>query len=186
MTDHSEAAKAAYPGDSGAAPGIQAWLSGARTGYDRGVADTLAQKLEAEREALARVLYEHATKDYAGFVPKWESAPEYLRGYTQQQADAILASGVIREAGKPVVNVEALAEAMQNASPAQLDHEGSTYKPMYLNWASRLTAPDGPLRDEREVKAEALEEAAKMYTADGGHVTDVMWLTDYIAEIRGV
>lgn len=146
MTEHSPEAIAAYPDVPGyEGQGITPDL---RTAFDRGRAVTLAATREALADAMLNEVGNSWTVSYAA-------------------ADAILAAGIIHEAGKPVVNVEALAAAMQNLSPAELDHEGGTYKPMYLGWVARLVAPGGPLRDEREVKAEALEEFVRSLEVHG-------------------
>jgi len=183
MNEHSPEAIAAYPDDGNHLDNIEEYCGRERTAFDRGREVTLA----ATREALADVI--------DGYLETRRG--DDLVNHGETIVDAILAAGIIQEAGKPVVNVEMLAAALfldaMNWARGRRVFEGINYRwatvpdetrEAWLASAAALTAPDGPLRSEREVKAEALGEAVKSYTDDGGHITDVWWLDDRAGEIR--
>jgi hypothetical protein len=167
MTEHSPEAMAAYP-DANPFDALSTSMTGIqRTALDRGIAIERERKLTTTREAIARVIGEFVTHHPILSLdgPNGE--------YWLREADAIFAAGILTEPGKPVVNVGELANiAAESCSNS--------------DFAARLTAPDGPLRDEREVKAEALDEAA-----DAGGLARPfggMWMPDDLrsraAEIR--
>lgn len=181
VTEHSPAAIAAYPyvprPDSSAYDlDVDVVVEAARTAYDRGVADTLAMKLEADRQSLRKAIHE------ARLAKRPTGYPTLT---TIETVDAIFAAGIIHEAGKPVVDVEALAKALAEADaswgqPAMASERDA----FYLNRAAVLTAADGPLQDAREVKAQALEDAAaQCHLLDEG-TSATEWVIDRAAEIR--
>lgn len=160
---HSAAAIAAYPYGQGGRS-----LDNDRAAYDRGVAETQQGHLTATREGLYLAMLGIIAVQFHGqWCPVWlnrrvESAtPDRLLScdcwqgrQTYERADAILAAGIIHEAGKPVVDVEVFAQWLS-------DSIIGIGKGLARIIAREAIAPDGPLRDECEVKAEALDEGAE-------------------------
>lgn len=95
------------------------------------------------REALMNAIDEANVK-YDGYGGAWTAA----------LADAILAAGIIHDAGKPVVDVEALHKLFA----ATFDSHKSLI--------AALIAPDGPLQDVREVQEECAQIVDKIKRLD--------------------
>lgn len=104
---------------------------------------------DADREELAA--------EIATWLPGLHTDPsDWAIERGRQMADVLITLGWSK-GGKPVADREALARLIAFYARFQPRPERSDFEA-----ADALLAPDGPLRSEAEVKAEALEESAEI------------------------